>query len=288
MTPDPAEGQSPREARESRELRQRFDQWAHPEHEPVLESIDSHGLQDQAGSPHPAAPPASSAQVTPEDFTDPRRRRARRVAQTIFFRGLVDRFIRRSVVRAPGAEQLRGGCVVVCNHSSHLDAPVIMSSLPPNLRRSVATGVAADYFFTSWHKKLFTQLIFNAFPVDRKGSGENRGLTKRLIAAGIPVLIFPEGTRSPDGRMRAFKPGAAALAQAVEVPVLPVALIGAHEAMPKGASWPRRGRPPVVVALGEPLHVRPHESVTAFNERIQATVRALYVENRPLIENPRS
>lgn len=275
-----------RAAREARELRQRLDEWAHPEHEAVLESIDSHGHRDEDRGPDPVAPPAASAHIDLSDFTDERKRRARSVAQTIFFRGLIDRVLRRRVVRAPGAEQLTGGCVVVCNHSSHLDAPLVMGSLPPNLRHSVATGVAADYFFTAWHKRLFTQLVFNAFPIDRKGSGANRGLTKKLIAAGIPVLIFPEGTRSKDGRMRDFKVGAAALSQSLEVPVLPVALIGAHEAMPKGASWPRRGRPPVVVALGEPMEHRPNESVPAFNERIQATMRALYAENRPLIDDP--
>lgn len=282
----PRESTQERATREARELRQRFEQWAHPEHDPVLESIDAHGAPAQDSGPDPIAPPAASAQIGLEDFTDERRRRARSIVQAVFFRGLVDRVIRRSVVRAPGAERLTGGCVVVCNHSSHLDAPVIMSSLPPNLRQNVATGVAADYFFTSWYKKLFTQLLFNAFPVDRKGSGENRGLTKKLIAAGIPVLIFPEGTRSKDGRMRTFKVGAAALAQSLDVPVLPVALIGAHEAMPKGASWPRRGRPPVVVALGEPLRHRSNEGASSYNERIQATVRALYVENRPLIDTP--
>ena len=277
-----------RAGREARELRQRLDGWAHPEHEPVLESIDSHGHREERSGPDPVAPPAASAHISLTDFTAPAKRRARTIAQTVFFRGLVDRVVRRRVVRAPGAEQLTGGCVVVCNHSSHLDAPMIMSSLPPNLRHEVATGVAADYFFTAWHKRLFTQLVFNAFPVDRKGSGANRGLTKKLIAAGIPVLIFPEGTRSKDGRMREFKMGAAALSQSLEVPVLPVALIGAHEAMPKGSSWPRWGRPPVVVALGEPLRHRPNESVPSFNERIQATVRALYAQNRPLIEDPDS
>ena len=76
------------------------------------------------------------------------------------------------------------------------------------------------------------------------------------------------------------------LSQSLEVPVLPVALIGAHEAMPKGSSWPRWGRPPVVVALGEPMRHRPNESVPSFNERIQATVRSLYAQNRPLIDDP--
>ncbi|MDO5619557.1 lysophospholipid acyltransferase family protein [Kocuria sp.] len=255
-----------------------------PETPPVLESIDAHGAPPEDHGPTPVAPPAESAQIGLEHFTDPGRRRMRAIARKIFFNGLVDRTIRRRVERKPGAEVLSGACVVVANHSSHLDAPLIMSSLPVNLRQNVATGVAADYFFTTWYKKLFTQLVFNAFPIDRKGAGENRGLSRKLLNAGIPVLVFPEGTRSKDGRMRQFKVGAAALASSIKVPVLPVALIGAHEAMPRDTSWPRRGRPPVVVALGEPLYVRENESTVAFNERIQATVRSLYREYRPLID----
>lgn len=250
----------------------------------VLDSIDSSGVPPEDHGPVPAAPPAESAHMELTHFTSSKKRRIRAIARTIFFNGLVDRTIRRRVERKPGAEVLNGACVIVANHSSHLDASLVMSSLPTNLRQSVATGVAADYFFTTWYKKIFTQLVFNAFPIDRKGTGENRGLSRRLLKAGIPVLVFPEGTRSKDGRMREFKVGAAALASSLKVPVLPVALIGAHEAMPRDTSWPRRGRPPVIVAIGEPLRARDNEQVTAFNERIQATVRSLYREYRPLID----
>ena len=58
------------------------------------------------------------------------------------------------------------------------------------------------------------------------------------------------------------------------------------EAFVEGHEVPLQGRPPVVVALGEPLRHRPNESVPSFNERIQATVRSLYAQNRPLIDDP--
>ena len=73
--------------------------------------------------------------------------------------------------------------------------------------------MAADYFFTAPHKRMFTELIFNAFPVDRTGTGANRGLSKQLLKAGVPLLIFPEGTRSRTGKMGSFKIGAAGLAK---------------------------------------------------------------------------
>lgn len=256
------------------------------EHEdpvPVRRSIDGGG-GSSSGEPAPPAPPASSVQLDPERFRDPRRRLARRIAQRVFLHGLAYRTVRRTVVTHPAAAALDGPCIVVANHSSHLDAPLVVGSVPPRVRRNLATGVAADYFFTAPHKRMFTELIFNAFPVDRTGTGANRGLSKQLLKADVPLLVFPEGTRSRTGRMASFKIGAAGLAKAVGVPVLPVALIGAHEAMPHGTRWPRRGRPRVVVAVGEPLAARPKEPTAAFNERIEASVRALYAEHRPRID----
>ncbi|MEX5303961.1 lysophospholipid acyltransferase family protein [Kocuria sabuli] len=251
---------------------------------PVRRSIDGGGSSSASPESTPAAPPASSAQLDPARFRDPRRRLARRITQRIFLHGLAYRTIRRTVVTHPAAAALDGPCIVVANHSSHLDAPLVLGSVPPRIRRDLATGVAADYFFTAPHKRLFTELIFNAFPVDRTGTGANRGLSKQLLKADVPLLVFPEGTRSRTGRMASFKIGAAGLAKAVGVPVLPVALIGAHEAMPYGTRWPRRGRPRVVVAVGEPLVAQPKEPTAAFNGRIEASVRALYAEHRPRID----
>ena len=248
----------------------------------VLDSLEgSPGQQD----PHPSAPPAESAELTAAHYTQPVRRILRRIVQGIFFRGLVNRTITRTTVVDPAAFGVKGTCVVVANHSSHLDAPLVMSGVPRYISRDLATGVAADYFFTTWYKKFFTQLVFNAFPVDRRGEGANRGLSKKLLAAGVPLLIFPEGTRSKTGKMAPFQVGAASLALSTQVPVVPVALIGAHEAMPRGANWPRRGRPPVVVAVGAPLRARGNENTTAFNERIESAVRALYAANRYRIQD---
>ena len=261
---------TPREPREPRD--------------PVQRSIDGGSRSSSPEEPAPPAPPASSAHLDAARFRSPVRRVARRIAQAVFLRGLVYHVIRRTVVTHPGAAALEGACIVVANHSSHLDAPLVLGSVPPRIRRDLATGVAADYFFIAPHKRVFTELIFNAFPVDRTGSGANRGLSKQLLKSGVPLLIFPEGTRSRTGKMGSFKVGAAGLAKAVGVPVVPVALIGAYEAMPRGANWPRRGRPPVVVAVGEPLRAREKEPTASFNDRIEASVRALYAEHRPRLD----
>lgn len=174
---------------------------------------------------------------------------------------------------------VRGPFVLVSNHSSHIDAPMLARGLPWAQARFLSTGVAADYFFAVWYRRLFVRLLFNAFPIDRGGSRKHSGTSRKLLRAGVPILVFPEGTRQIDGKLADFKPGAAALAIGVGVPVVPAAIIGAHEAMPKGRSWPKKGRPPVRVVFGEPMISQEDESAVEFSSRIRARVKSLYDEH---------
>ena len=203
---------------------------------------------------------------------------ARFVAQ----RGILKPFIwRKATVTVNGLDRLKdvtGPFVAVSNHTSHMDAPLILGALPRKLARYVAAGAAADYFFDVWWRKGLTSLFFNAFPVDRTGLRGRKGLATSLLDDGVPLLLFPEGTRSRTGEMGNFKPGAAALCISRDVPCLPVAIVGASEAMPYGKSWPDRGRPPIWVTFGEPLHAEDGETVAQFSERIAKEVRGLIDE----------
>lgn len=91
-------------------------------------------------------------------------------------------------------------------------------------------------------------------PVDR-GHGRKAlaslNEAAREIAAGTSVIIFPEGTRSPDGRLQSFKAGGMVLAIKSAVEIVPMAITGTHEILPKGKLVPRSG--PVRVRLGEPV-----------------------------------
>lgn len=178
---------------------------------------------------------------------------------------------------------VRGPFVLVANHSSHIDAPMLARCLPWAQARFLSTGVAADYFFTIWYRRLFVRLLFNAFPIDRGGSRKHSGTSRKLLRSGVPILVFPEGSRQLDGVLSDFKPGGAALAISVGVPVIPAAIIGAHEAMPKGRSWPKPGRPPVRVVYGEPMISEVGESAVEFTTRIHARVKDLYDEHREVI-----
>ncbi|MBK8460175.1 MAG: 1-acyl-sn-glycerol-3-phosphate acyltransferase [Micropruina sp.] len=163
---------------------------------------------------------------------------------------------------------LKAPFVAVGNHSSHLDAPLIMGGLPRRLSRNLAAGAAADYFFDKWYTATATALFFNAFPVDRKGLRNRKGLAGVLLNEGVPLLLFPEGTRSRTGAMSNFKPGAAALSISRNVPILPIALVGVFAAMPYGAKTPVPGRPEVHIVFGRPLKAAPGEIAHQFSDRL--------------------
>lgn len=203
----------------------------------------------------------------------------RRILQRGLFRPFLDHNITSSTVIARRVKSVRGPFVLVANHTSHLDGPLLATSLPWPQARLLSTGAAADYFFNTWYKRAFVRLMLNAFPIDRDASRKHAGMSRKLLQSGVPILVFPEGGRQKSGRMGAFKPGAAALAQGVGVPVIPAAIVGGYEAMPKGRSWPKKGKPPVRVVFGDPLVSRDGEDALAYTARIREAVHSLYLSH---------
>lgn len=202
---------------------------------------------------------------------------ARYVAQRGILRAVLTTNLRITVEGERNLAGLDGPFIMVANHSSHLDAPLCLTTLPYRVTKNVATAAGADYFYNAKWRSLLTSLFFNTYPVERgKTRGKSAGLSVTLLRQGIPLLIFPEGTRSRSGEMADFTPGAAALARALRLPLVPVALVGAHEAMPVGTFWPKTGRMPVKVLIGKPLRVRPGEKLPEFNTRAEARVRAMH------------
>jgi 1-acyl-sn-glycerol-3-phosphate acyltransferase len=175
-------------------------------------------------------------------------------------------------------DSVKGPVVLVANHASHLDTPLILGSLPERISKRVAVGAAADYFFDARWRAAVTALVFNAFPVERYRSRRLRSLAPRLLANGWSLLLFPEGTRSEDGWMAPLRMGAAQLCVTQGVAAVPVVLRGTYAAMPRGRNWPMPGRPRVVVRYGAPLHPSAGESARAFNTRLGQTVARLWSE----------
>jgi 1-acyl-sn-glycerol-3-phosphate acyltransferase len=176
---------------------------------------------------------------------------------------------------------LPGPVIFYSNHSSHLDATLIMCTLPDRWQRKTAVGAARDYFFDVWWRQAFTALVYGAFPIDRaKGGGTAIDKARELARDGWSIVVFPEGTRSPDGHMQRFRHGSARLAIELGIGLVPIAIVGAYQAMPKGAWWPKEGRPVVTVRYGAPLHPLEDESHQSLSLRMQQAVAQLFDEDR--------
>ena len=173
-------------------------------------------------------------------------------------------------------DNLDGAFIAIGNHSSHFDAALIFGALPRRLSQYLSTGAAADYFFDKWWKSVTPVLFFNAFPVDRKGTRSRKGLAGSLLSDGVPLLLFPEGTRSRTGAMGPFKPGAAALSISRNVPTVPIAIVGAYAAWPRDHARPVSGRPSVHVVFGRPMNPLPGEIAHQFNERLRRQIIELH------------
>lgn len=173
---------------------------------------------------------------------------------------------------------LTGPVIFVANHSSHLDAPLLLGALPRSWARRTAVTAAADYFFDVWWRAASSALVLNSVPIERQG-GPRSTTTGDLLRDGWSLLLFPEGTRSEDGQVGAFRLGAAWLAVEYAVPVVPVALRGAFSAMPKGKNWPVRGRQPVSVRFGRPMVPAPGEGPREFGPKIRDAVLSLLWED---------
>jgi 1-acyl-sn-glycerol-3-phosphate acyltransferase len=173
---------------------------------------------------------------------------------------------------------VRGPVVFVANHSSHLDTPLILGSLPERFADRVAVGAASDYFFDVRWRATLTAIFFNAFPVERYGSRRLRSLAMDLVDKGWSLLLYPEGTRSEDGWINPFKVGAAVLCVAKGIPCVPIAIRGSYAAMPRGRNWPHSGKPRVAIRYGRPIVPEEGEDVRAFRARMAKGVSRLAAE----------
>jgi 1-acyl-sn-glycerol-3-phosphate acyltransferase len=175
---------------------------------------------------------------------------------------------------------LRAPVMFISNHSSHLDATLILTTLPEKWRDRTAAAAAKDYFFDVWWRSAFTALVYGGFPIERGGGERATAKAKELIRDGWNLIVFPEGTRSTDGWVQRFRHGTARLAVEMDLPVVPIAIVGAHAAMPKGRSWPKKGRPPIRVRYGEALWPAEGESHQALSLRMQQALAELFDEDR--------
>lgn len=187
-----------------------------------------------------------------------------------------------------GLENLpaKGSFVMVANHTSHLDAPCLVSALPFRKLHRVFPAAAADYFFQSVPGIWLAAVVVNALPFGRQVNiRQSIALCEKLIETpGNVLVIFPEGTRTATGEMGNFKPGIGALLAGRRIPVIPCHLEGAYAAWSRHHSIPRPKKMKLII--GQPRtyeHLAPgKDSSAAIAEDLENAVRELATphENR--------
>ena len=186
--------------------------------------------------------------------------------------------------RAPGGHQARGQPRRQEEHGRGGEAPGVER---PDAEEEVRDGPghgrarqATDRDARQGEPKPFAQHETDHVAGRRAQGGAQAQLnaSSRLLKSGWNLVLFPEGSRSPDGRIQEFKPGVGHLANETGTPVVPMHLRGAYQVMPKGQKVPLPG--PVRVRIGKPMSPQPKEGSREFTARVEKAVRALAAEPR--------
>ena len=179
--------------------------------------------------------------------------------------------------------------IFAANHVSHLDVPTIYTALPHQWRQRLAPSMMKDHFraYFEPHDHSWTEVglaalsyflacaLYNTYPLPQQMSGTRRALeyTADLVNRGYCPIVFPEGLRTPDGLLHAFRPGIGMMAVRLRVPIVPVRISGLYEIYSIHDSWPRRG--PIRVSIGKPLSFPADMSYAEAAHRVEDIVRHL-------------
>ena len=163
--------------------------------------------------------------------------------------------------------------VFAANHISALDIPVLYSAIPRQFR-IMAKKELFRYPFMGWHLRRSGQI-----PVDRESARASmRGLTQAVksLKSGMPLVVFPEGGRSPSGQVQPFMTGAFYIAIKAGVDVVPVAIVGTYEVLPMNSFHIRPGK--IELLAGEPIATSGYglRDMDQLAARVQKAVEDLY------------
>jgi long-chain acyl-CoA synthetase len=196
-----------------------------------------------------------------------------------------------SWVKAHGLENLDGlqpPVIFAPNHQSHLDIPSLMLALPSKWRYRIAPAMSKEFFSAHFHPERHTirerlsnnlnyylgSLMFNGFPLPQREAGAAHTIryAGELASEGWCIVIFPEGRITDSGEIRNFQPGVGLLASRLQVPVVPVRLVGLDHVLHRTWRMARPGR--VEVHFGAPLHLH-GEDYGGLARQVEDAVRRL-------------
>jgi 1-acyl-sn-glycerol-3-phosphate acyltransferase len=184
-------------------------------------------------------------------------------------------------VRIAGRDRIpAGACLFAANHTSSADAPAVVGAIP----RRVAILLKESLFKWPIAGQAFALAGF--IPVNRRDRDSAIASVEKAtesLRRGQSFLIYPEGTRSPDGRLQPFKKGAVVMALKAGVPIVPVVCSGAHKVMRKRSLRIHRGE--ILVEFLEPLDASKYafEERDELNDRVHdAMAAALPPDQRPI------
>jgi long-chain acyl-CoA synthetase len=183
----------------------------------------------------------------------------------------------------------QGPVLVIANHVTAYDGALVLYALPGKLRRQMAIAMSGEMLLDlrrgrNQDSVLLNLLapvgywlvtaLFNVFPLPRmRGFRKSFAHAGEAMDRGYSVLIFPEGTRSRDGKLQPFRPGIGLLAEESNVPVVPVALNGLGELRAGNARWFRSGR--LAVRVGEAVPVDDGVDPAQLTAKFEKSVRKL-------------
>lgn len=166
------------------------------------------------------------------------------------------------------------GPIIICpNHGSHFDTPATLSVLPERIRARTAVAAAADRFYRPGKRGWWFSLFYNAFPIERGGGAKALDYASELLRRRWSIVVYPEGTRSKDGRIAPFHHGVSILAMRGNVPVVPIYLDGIRNVMPKGQRSPRPAA--VTIKIGAPVWLDGGLSIPDATAKIERAMRIL-------------
>lgn len=158
-------------------------------------------------------------------------------------------------LRVTGRENLPASppFILIANHTSHLDAPLLASLLPAKWRDQISPVAASDTFFENRPTAAFAAWFLNALAIRRRGTGAHdlEQMRDRLNDDNAVFIIFPEGTRSRTGKLQSFKSGIGRMVAESKVPVVPCRLEGCFRAWPADGSFVKPTR--LSIKIGKPV-----------------------------------